>query len=444
MIFAPLMLLCSASYGQDELKPSKNITEKLPKKLIGHGGPIRAIEISQNGKQALTGSFDYAINLWGLEGAEGKIIHRLIGHNAAVNDVAFISDDRAVSVGDDGAFIVWNLKTAKPIKTFVKLNDKILDVAVSANQAYAATARWDGAVHLYDLNTLELVQEFKGHRGNVNAVVFSPNGSSLYSASYDGTIRQWSLNEKADPRLMVKHGWGINVITALGDDIIYGALDGSVVRLKTNADEKLKEIIKLKRPILSLVISPDQSLYAVGSGDGYIRIFDAVQDKLLEEYQASFGPVWAMDFLPDSHRLYHAGLDDFAILWQLNPRAPYEPVKSELPRRFQVSEGAGIGEIQFKRKCSVCHTLKKGDGNRAGPSLYNIFGRRAGSLPNYPYSDALLNSDIIWNEQSISRLFDEGPDVVTPGTKMPIQRLKSVEKRDELINYLKQATAPAH
>lgn len=45
-------------------------------------------------------------------------------------------------------------------------------------------------------------------------------------------------------------------------------------------------------------------------------------------------------------------------------------------------------------------------------------------------------------KRPIARLFDDGPDVVTPGSKMPVQRLKTVEDRDALIAFLKRATRP--
>ena len=64
----------------------------------------------------------------------------------------------------------------------------------------------------------------------------------------------------------------------------------------------------------------------------------------------------------------------------------------------------------------------------------------AGTLEGYKYSEALIKSDLIWNESTINQLFDEGPDKVTPGTKMPIQRMKKYEDRRDLIKYLKKVT----
>ena len=100
------------------------------------------------------------------------------------------------------------------------------------------------------------------------------------------------------------------------------------------------------------------------------------------------------------------------------------------------------GEKQFAKKCSVCHTLIPDGKRRAGPTLYKLFGRKAGTLEGYKFSKALLESEIIWDEISIHRLFTEGPDMVLPGTKMPIQRMKSSKNRVDLINFLKEATSP--
>ena len=102
------------------------------------------------------------------------------------------------------------------------------------------------------------------------------------------------------------------------------------------------------------------------------------------------------------------------------------------------------GERQFARKCSVCHTLLPDGKRRAGPTLYNVFGRRAGTLEGYRYSEALLDSDIVWTAETIGRLFSEGPDLVVPGTKMPIQRMKNEQDRADLITYLEETTKPGN
>jgi cytochrome c len=100
------------------------------------------------------------------------------------------------------------------------------------------------------------------------------------------------------------------------------------------------------------------------------------------------------------------------------------------------------GERQFMRKCSICHTLGPDSERRAGPTLYNLFGRPAGAIEGYPYSPILTNSDVIWSEETIDALFDIGPDHFIPGSKMPMQRITARSDRDDLIAYLKEATTP--
>lgn len=75
------------------------------------------------------------------------------------------------------------------------------------------------------------------------------------------------------------------------------------------------------------------------------------------------------------------------------------------------------------------------------PSLKGVFGRRAGTVKGYRYSQALEGSDIVWTEETIDQLFDLGPDHVTPGSKMPMQRIASARDRADLIAFLKRETA---
>ncbi|HEY5597449.1 MAG TPA: c-type cytochrome, partial [Kiloniellales bacterium] len=93
------------------------------------------------------------------------------------------------------------------------------------------------------------------------------------------------------------------------------------------------------------------------------------------------------------------------------------------------------------RRCAVCHTVTADGGNRAGPPLYGVFGRRAGTVSGYNYSQTLRNSSVIWNEDTIDALFDEGPHRFIPGSKMPLQRMPEARDRADLIDYLKRVTA---
>ena len=76
----------------------------------------------------------------------------------------------------------------------------------------------------------------------------------------------------------------------------------------------------------------------------------------------------------------------------------------------------------------------------AGPHLQGLFGRRMGSVAGYAYSPRLAQGDITWTPETVADLFTRGPDVVTPGTRMPVQRVSEPAELTALLRFLEVAT----
>ncbi len=93
---------------------------------------------------------------------------------------------------------------------------------------------------------------------------------------------------------------------------------------------------------------------------------------------------------------------------------------------------------QVYRRCQGCHSI---DRNRIGPMHKGLFGRKAGSLPGYDYSEAMRSSGIVWSEETLDR-FLQGPRRMVPGTKMTFAGVANAKDRADLIAFLKQATKP--
>jgi cytochrome c len=92
------------------------------------------------------------------------------------------------------------------------------------------------------------------------------------------------------------------------------------------------------------------------------------------------------------------------------------------------------------KACGACHTLSPDDGNRAGPTLHGVMGRKVGTAEGYAYSPALLDKGITWNRETIARLFEIGPNAMLPGTKMPEQVVNRAEDREALVDFIEKAT----
>lgn len=93
---------------------------------------------------------------------------------------------------------------------------------------------------------------------------------------------------------------------------------------------------------------------------------------------------------------------------------------------------------ELYRKCVSCHTLDANGRNRAGPRLHGLFGRVAGSVTDYRYSDALKGSGIIWTAQTLDAYLKDS-EAFVPGTKM-YGGLSLDQDREDLIAYLRSAT----
>jgi len=106
------------------------------------------------------------------------------------------------------------------------------------------------------------------------------------------------------------------------------------------------------------------------------------------------------------------------------------------------STGAGLAQDVEKganvfKQCQACHSIGPGAQNKIGPELNGLDGRKAGTVPNYSYSDANKNSGIVWSEQTFKEYIKD-PRAKIPGTKMIFPGVKNEQQANDLWAYIKQ------
>ena len=94
------------------------------------------------------------------------------------------------------------------------------------------------------------------------------------------------------------------------------------------------------------------------------------------------------------------------------------------------------GEAIYAR-CLACHALAY---DRTGPMHCGLFGRRAGSVKGFHYSEAMKRSKIVWNAKTLDH-FLANPLKAIPGTAMGYAGITNRKERADLIAYLEQANA---
>ena len=98
-----------------------------------------------------------------------------------------------------------------------------------------------------------------------------------------------------------------------------------------------------------------------------------------------------------------------------------------------VTGNAANGKLVFAQ-CRTCHVTDAGV-NKIGPSLHNIIGRTAGTVPGYTYSAANAGAGFVWTKEKLFQYLEK-PQRVIPKTKMIYAGLPDAQKRADLIAYL--------
>lgn len=102
---------------------------------------------------------------------------------------------------------------------------------------------------------------------------------------------------------------------------------------------------------------------------------------------------------------------------------------ADTPADNAYARGARVYE-----RCAACHALET---DRTGPRHCGLFGRRAGSVPGFPYSPAMRRAGFVWNEKTLDR-FLRSPVTAVPGTSMGYDGVKDDAERQDLIVFLRE------
>ncbi len=120
-----------------------------------------------------------------------------------------------------------------------------------------------------------------------------------------------------------------------------------------------------------------------------------------------------------------------------------EPASETTEQKIDIDALMAMGDIatgeKVFKKCAACHSIIKGGKNNIGPALYNVVGRRVGSISDYKYSKALSEYDKNWTIEELNGYLIK-PAKWIKGTKMAFAGLRKEKDRASVIKYLNQNT----
>ena len=204
--------------------------------------------------------------------------------------------------------------------------EKILDLAISPDSQYLATASDDKTIKLWELATGKEVQTLQGEEGqqySFHAVAFSPDGKILASGDFDNIIQLWQVENGQKIRRLKGHKGFIAGVNSLafsrdGEKLASVGGDKTLRIWEVNSGKCLHVLRGHSRWLSSVSMSPDGQTLATASADKTIKIWNfdrGIELKTLKNDDAMFAGFNAVTFSPDGSTLAAAS-DDYTVkLW---------------------------------------------------------------------------------------------------------------------------------
>lgn len=293
--------------------------------LEGHGGPVRSVSFSADGKLVLSGSHDNSVKVWDAE--TGKTLKTLHGHGSWVRACRFSPDDRIVlSASHDKKAMLWNIADYRELRVLGRVlqghGDAVLAASFDQAGDSIVTASRDRTARTWDFSTGAASRTFReGHELLASNAVFFRDGKQVLTAAVDNTVRFWDVTSGTQIARLDKTGRAAALALAPSGKRILTGSDEKTAKL-WDAETKelikeLKESHKSKYEVTAVAISPDEKWLLTADANGRGILWNAETLEVTHRLQSHTGKVTAAIFLPDSSRLLTASSDKTVAQWDV-------------------------------------------------------------------------------------------------------------------------------
>jgi WD40 repeat protein/CHAT domain-containing protein/tetratricopeptide (TPR) repeat protein len=269
------------------------------------------------------------LQLWDANGTVAREHLHGDGFGDAVRGIAFSADDTLVAAAFNGSrsvrlidLVAGRPVVSRPSKTLSGHRKTIRALVFSADGKMLASGDEAGEIRLWDPKAGTLRSRLAGHPMEVYCLAFSPMGSRLVSGSRDLSLRLWT----------VPQGQLLGTISKPHKDTVFCAaftknpaaplitcgLD-RMVKLWRDDREGLRILTLEGQPgrILSLTVSPDETLAATGGSSGVVKLWDLKKAREKHTLRAALGEVRGLAFTPDGKALLVGGYNGGPVRWDL-------------------------------------------------------------------------------------------------------------------------------
>ncbi len=229
----------------------------------------------------------------------------LSGHTGRVLGLAFLSDGRLVSGGDDGALRVWDMETGRSVEIREGASpDAITSLSVASDGDRIAASSADGVVRVWSVNGLEPIAETPRQPVSANKVVYGPSGG-LVAAYNDGVVRFWTADGKeARSPLQVDDDRDAVFSVAISPDgrmlAAASATDGVTLRSLDSA-APASELNGQPIDPVDVAFTPDGAALASATRDGVVTLWNSTTGESIgPRFDYHSDAVWRLAMSPSS------------------------------------------------------------------------------------------------------------------------------------------------
>jgi WD40 repeat protein len=312
----------------------------------GHGNRVNGVAISDDGKRALSASYDGGLRYWDLE--KKSLIRLMTGHRGAVQSVALSPDGKLALTGSgrgDFTMRLWNLDTGEEVRVLPAHPDTVWDVAFSPDGKQALSGCSDGKTRLWDLETgKERLALGTQNRGFAWTAAFLPDGrraiagggNVIFQKKDDAdrpSLGLWDLTTGKEIRSFIGHKKDVRsvAISRDGTQFLSGSFDGTMRLWDIETGKELKQFPGPKHFVEAVRFTPDGKKAICSYGPQVVklnddedptcalRLWDIASGKELRQFRGHDGPILSLAISADGRSLVSGSADRSMRLWTLSP-----------------------------------------------------------------------------------------------------------------------------